>query len=536
MFSLRQSPVWILVLILISAGAVLVLGFLIAREIQVVTIEQDRAPLSRFTSELFKEVKSLEELYESRVLDARVRIGTGKNTLRVASACREIVGAEQAIIVQREEELVSIDLRESDRTELLPFPRKKGSDDRGDGIVLDFDDLERGAFASEFQWLSPPGQALHFVMMLNYETAFVLRINRETAIDAADEWLAAWAPDVFAPVRASGITATVESPLNNVIVSTGEAKTIKDPNLILPVSSVFGEWSVSSRPRTKVVTSYNLPVMIGSTALAIVLVLAGVFGFSQQCRALRLAEQRVSFVNRVSHELRTPMTNILLNVDLLEDSVSEENRNVAKRLGLIREEAGRLSRLLENVLCFSQREKLKGAQEEPGQTLRLVPCAMSEMIDSVLAQFGPTLIRKGIDVKRSDGDRSFHVIADQDALMQILSNLISNVEKYAAIGGKLELSVEDSLSGEAVILSVIDEGPGIPSRDASRIFRPFERLNEATKEGVSGTGLGLAIARDIAESMNGTLEINFENRDEGDGACFVLILPKSANNIVSIAS
>lgn len=536
MFAVRHSPLWILALILISAGAVLVLGFLFARESRVVTIEQDRAPLSRFTSELLKEVESLDDLYESRLLDVRDRIGSGENTLHVASAFREIVGAEQAIIVPREGSLVSLDLRETDRSEPLPRTLRKGENGFGNGITFDFDELERGAFLSGFYWLERPGEALHFATMLDYDTAFVLRIKKAAAIRAADEWLVSWAPDVFAPVQASGITASVHGPLNNVIVSTGAVTGSEPPNLILPVSSVFGEWSVSSHPKTEVVTSYSLPVMIGSSALAVVLVLAGVFGFTQQCRAVRLAEQRVSFVNRVSHELRTPMTNILLNVDLLEDSVAEGNVVAAKRLGLVKEEAGRLSRLLENVLCFSRREKRKGSQEAPGQTLRVVPCSIAGIIDAVLDQFGPTLLRKNIKVLKGELETPPVVLADQDALMQIISNLISNVEKYAAAGGALEFFVETSETGKAVILSVMDRGPGVPRSDASKIFRPFERLSEATKEGVSGTGLGLAIARDLAESMGGSLEIDFEQRGEGEGACFVLTLPRSADNIVRIAS
>lgn len=523
-------------LILVSAGAVLVLGFLIARKTEVVIVDQDRAPLSRFTSEFLKEVKSLEELYESRILDVRAGIGTGENTFLVASACREIVGAEQAIIVPREGEMVALDLRETDRSVSLPYPMKKGSGGIRKGIILDFDDLESDCFVSGFHWLERPGQALHFAMMLDYETAFVLRIDRVAAIRAADEWLASWAPDLFAPVEASGIAASVQGPLKNEIVSTGGVAPDALPDLILPVSSVFGEWNVSSYPKTELVTSYNLPFMMGSSALAVVLVLAGVFGFTQQCRAVRIAEQRVSFVNRVSHELRTPMTNILLNVDLLEDSVAEEDLIAVKRLGLVREEAGRLSRLLENVLCFSRREKLKGEEKESGQTLRLGPCSMFGMIDAVLDQFGATLSRNKIRVVRGDRDVSHTVLADQDALMQIISNLVSNVEKYAAAGGTLEFRVEAIAHGESVALSVIDCGPGIPVSESARIFRPFERLSEATKEGVSGTGLGLSIARDLAESMNGSLEIDFEQQREGGGACFVLTLPKSSGNIVRIAS
>ncbi len=116
-----------------------------------------------------------------------------------------------------------------------------------------------------------------------------------------------------------------------------------------------------------------------------------------------------------------------------------------------------------------------------------------------------------------------------DALAQILGNLLSNVEKYVP-GGAVEIA--STLAGGALTVMITDEGPGIPSAAAERIFRPFERLDSRVNEGASGTGLGLAIARDLAASMGGSLRLVPSKR----GAAFELRVPAPpAQTIASVA-
>jgi signal transduction histidine kinase len=108
---------------------------------------------------------------------------------------------------------------------------------------------------------------------------------------------------------------------------------------------------------------------------------------------------------------------------------------------------------------------------------------------------------------------------DADALAQILSNLVSNVEKYASLGKLLRIAV--SQSAESLEIKVADAGPGIGKRDCGRVFKPFGRLSTRTNDGVSGTGLGLTIARDLAQRMGGSLELE----PSDSGAVFVVQLP-----------
>jgi signal transduction histidine kinase len=94
---------------------------------------------------------------------------------------------------------------------------------------------------------------------------------------------------------------------------------------------------------------------------------------------------------------------------------------------------------------------------------------------------------------------------DPDVLGQILANLLGNVEKYAAAGGRVDLA--STQAGDRTTLRVSDRGPGVPSGDRERIFEPFIRLGDGPSEGASGTGIGLTISRELARLHGGDLSL-----------------------------
>ena len=144
-------------------------------------------------------------------------------------------------------------------------------------------------------------------------------------------------------------------------------------------------------------------------------------------------------------------------------------------------------------------------------------------MNEVVAQFRPSLERRGITLTITE-DEAVTALVNGDAFAQILGNLISNVEKYAAAGGIASIEMENG-PGE-VVIRLGDAGPGIPLQERERIFRPFYRLKDSIAEGASGTGLGLSIARDLAERMGGSLRVLTGNK--GPGAVFELRLPAAA--------
>lgn len=236
---------------------------------------------------------------------------------------------------------------------------------------------------------------------------------------------------------------------------------------------------------------------IVSGMMMIILALLGLalYFYREHSRELRDAGQKVNFVNQVSHELKTPLTNIRMYAELLENNLDEEDEKNRRYLEVIVTESQRLSRLIGNVLTFGKKEKDK-------LKLRKSPCLLSDVISEVVDHFRPGLEEKGITVNLSFCDQE-QVIADEDALQQIIGNLISNVEKYAYQGGQLSISL--TRDGDYSLITVTDRGPGIAKEQVKKAFQPFCRLSDALSEGVSGAGIGLSIARELARLHDGDL-------------------------------
>jgi signal transduction histidine kinase len=251
-------------------------------------------------------------------------------------------------------------------------------------------------------------------------------------------------------------------------------------------------------------------VLSGLAVLAVAMVAMAVYFYRESAREMREAAQRVSFVNQVSHELKTPLTSIRMYAEMLEGQLEGTVERPRKYLDVIVSESQRLSRLIGNVLSFSRRQR---------SALRLHKAVgdVDGVLREVLEHFDAALRARGIEIVFS-GAANQPAEFDRDALEQIVGNLLSNVEKYAAGANRVEVvSVQES---DTVTVTVTDNGPGIPPRDQRRIFEPFHRVSNKLTDGVAGTGIGLAIARDLARLHGGDLTLE----PSGQGACFKLVL------------
>ncbi len=370
-------------------------------------------------------------------------------------------------------------------------------------------------------WLGKPGDAwMGWWRRLDETRAMVFVIQGSEVRAAIDRHLTALLPAVWAPVRAAGGMDRMEGPGAKTLAGLTDAPD-HSPDFVVPLASRLGSWQIVSWDRWEARTAFDFLTLAISGTLAIGLALLGWVVAAAQRRALREVTARVSFVNRVSHELGAPLTNLGLYLDLARDSLAAgDSAESARRLAVATEETGRLSRLVANVLTFARGER---------RSLDLHPsdCRPGEIVRGVLEQFAPALARRSITVETDlDGTAVAHL--DPDALAQIAANLISNVEKYAASGSWMRVSLA-SADGE-LVLRVADRGPGIPASEAARVFLPFERLDSRLTEGVSGTGLGLAIARDLAGRMEG--EVILES-SEGAGCTFTLRIPASIGAAVN---
>ena len=235
----------------------------------------------------------------------------------------------------------------------------------------------------------------------------------------------------------------------------------------------------------------------GLLALGVMLMGLTIYLYRESARELRDARQRVGFVNQVSHELKTPLTNIRMYAELLDRDINEDDTRARKKLDIIVSESQRLSRLIGNVLTFAR-------QQRNTVKLHRQPGVVDEVVDDVLAQFGPSFDDKSIAVERN-ADAGATVRVDRDALAQIIANVVGNVEKYAAAGQHMR--VDTSQDGATSTIVVTDRGPGVPASKREAVFAPFVRLEDGLTEGVAGTGIGLALARELAREHGGDLRI-----------------------------
>lgn len=238
-------------------------------------------------------------------------------------------------------------------------------------------------------------------------------------------------------------------------------------------------------------------------------------------RESRVAQQRVSFVNQVSHELKTPLTNIRMYAELMRDALDvdeDPGSPAARHLAVISRESERLSRLIKNVLTFAKN------QEDKLQLNRRV-VVPDEVVRSTLATLGPGLEAAKIAVQTELGAGA-PASLDPDVLEQVLTNLVSNVEKYGRAGGWL--GVTTRVEGNRLVLTVSDRGPGIPEVYREKVFEPFWRMSDKLSDGVTGTGIGLDIARKLARLHGGDLVLDAaatsRPAEHGTGARFICTL------------
>lgn len=290
------------------------------------------------------------------------------------------------------------------------------------------------------------------------------------------------------------------------------------PRVSIPASPPLESWRLAWHGAPAAgwggLDSAGLGLAAGIAGFALALGLLAVYFYRESTRELREAGQRVSFVGQVSHELKTPLTNIRMYAELLENELDEEDTEARKDLNVIVSESRRLSRLIGNILTFSRKDR-------GGLKLRLTPGILDEAVRDTVEHFRPLLESKGVATSL-DLNAPGEVLFDRDGVEQVLGNLLSNVEKYAASGGKL--TVATRRDSERSIITVADEGPGVPRAEREKIFDPFYRVSDRLTDGVAGTGLGLSLSRELARLHGGDLKL----LDSSTGARFEITLAHTA--------
>jgi signal transduction histidine kinase len=218
-----------------------------------------------------------------------------------------------------------------------------------------------------------------------------------------------------------------------------------------------------------------------------------------------LARQR-EFVADASHELRTPLTSVLANLELLEEELTGEQRETAA--SALRS-SRRMRRLVADLLLL--------ARADAGRQAPHIPVDLSEVVTDAASELEPVAGDHEISIDAPAGAR---VEGARDELHRLVLNLMENALRHTDPGTAVEATVERR-NGE-VVLSVEDDGPGIPFDQREKVF---ERFYRGSGEHSGSSGLGLSIVRAVAESHKGSVRL--EEPLDGRGARFVVRLPAS---------
>ncbi len=234
--------------------------------------------------------------------------------------------------------------------------------------------------------------------------------------------------------------------------------------------------------------------------------------------ARHLDRVRSDFVTNVSHELRTPVGAMSILAETLADTDDPEVR--ARLAERIQTEAGRLAETIEDLLILS---RLESGRDDVSETFDLVSVVITA-VDRTAESSAQRAVAVELD-RRFGGP----VLVDGSfgQLVSAVANLIENGTKYSSAGSSVvvAIDVESDDDGSFGLLSVIDEGIGIPEADLARIFERFYRVDNARSRTTGGTGLGLSIVRNAVRNHGGTVRVE---STEGRGSSFMVRLPLSS--------
>lgn len=230
--------------------------------------------------------------------------------------------------------------------------------------------------------------------------------------------------------------------------------------------------------------------------------------------------ERKQFVSNVSHELRTPLTSVHSYVEALSDGAWKDKDIAPQFLTVIQNETNRMIRMINDLLSLSRMDS--------GTTkLNLEYVNIKELFNYILNRFDMIIKKdendqnsKKYTIERYFTDKDLWVEIDTDKFTQVIDNIMNNAIKYSPDGGVITTRLLETHNH--VILSISDQGLGIPRKDLGRIFDRFFRVDKARSRKQDGTGLGLAISKEVINLLGGQIWVD---SIEGQGSTFYISLP-----------
>lgn len=230
--------------------------------------------------------------------------------------------------------------------------------------------------------------------------------------------------------------------------------------------------------------------------------------------------ERKQFVSNVSHELRTPLTSVHSYVEALSDGAWQDKEVAPKFLNVIQGETDRMIRMINDLLSLSRMDA--------GTTkLNLEYVNIKELLNYILNRFDMIIKNEEADtskkkykIERHFTKKDLWVEIDTDKFTQVIDNIMNNAIKYSPDGGIITVRLLETHNH--VIMSISDQGLGIPRKDLGRIFDRFFRVDKARSRKQGGTGLGLAISKEVVNMLGGQIWVDSV---EGHGSTFYISLP-----------
>ena len=232
----------------------------------------------------------------------------------------------------------------------------------------------------------------------------------------------------------------------------------------------------------------------------------------------KVEQERRSFVSNVSHELRTPLTSVKSYTESLIDGAWEDKEIAPEFLKVISTETDRMIRMITDLLNLSRMDQGK-------QELNLEFVSINELVAHIIDRFEMVLKseqyrNKKYKIERDFTQRTLWVEIDQDKFIQVIDNIMNNAIKYSPDGGKITCRLMETHN--SIVISITDEGLGIPRKDIGHVFDRFYRVDKARARSMGGTGLGLAISKEVVQLHGGKIWVtSVENK----GSTFFISLP-----------
>jgi two-component system, OmpR family, phosphate regulon sensor histidine kinase PhoR len=245
----------------------------------------------------------------------------------------------------------------------------------------------------------------------------------------------------------------------------------------------------------------------------------------------RVEEMRADFVANASHELRTPLASLSGFIETLQGPARNDSSSRDRFLGIMKEQATRMARLIDDLLSLSRIEQK--VHIHPDTTTDLVM-----IVNEVTDGLAPLARERDVEIRVTGEEESLEVQGDRDELIRVFENLIENALKYGASGKRVDIMLtREPAAGEPrdATVSVRDYGPGIAPEHLPRLTERFYRVDIAESRAQGGTGLGLALVKHILNRHRGRLMIE---STLGSGACFSVRLPlsrMSKSRIISLS-